>query len=133
VGGLLARGFFRLGFDEAGLEVAADALGEVAPGERDGDPAKVQASATLALAAGEAALRTGDRAAGFDDQPRSRQADGSGLVTHDRGQLGGEIGDWRRVVLRHIGNAEPSPEVDGVDLRGLLGPELRDAAGWRHD
>ena len=63
VGGLLARGFFRLGFDEAGLEVAADALGEVAPGERDGDPAKVQASATLALAAGEAALRTGDRAA----------------------------------------------------------------------
>ena len=63
VGGLLARGFFRLGFDEAGLEVAVDALGAVAPGERDGDPAKVQASATLALAAGEAALRTRDRAA----------------------------------------------------------------------
>lgn len=63
VGGLLARGFFRLGFDEAGFEVAADALGAVAPGERDGDPARVRASATLALAAGEAALRIRDRTA----------------------------------------------------------------------
>lgn len=63
VGGLLARGLFRLGFDEAGLEVAVDALGAVAPGERDGDPARIQASATLALAAGEAALRIRDRPA----------------------------------------------------------------------
>ncbi len=63
VGGLLARGLFRLGFDEAGLEVAMDALAAVAPGERDGDPARMQASATLALAAGEAALRIRDRPA----------------------------------------------------------------------
>jgi hypothetical protein len=60
IGGMLARGFFRLGFDEAGLEVASEALEAFVPGQPGADPAQSRACASLSLAAGEAALRAGD-------------------------------------------------------------------------
>ena len=61
VGAALARSLFRLGFDEAGLEVAAVALAvpaeSVAEQRGDGIDAASRAAAQLALESGEAALR----------------------------------------------------------------------------
>lgn len=69
IGGALARSLFRLGFDEAGLEVASVAL--EAPVERvaaqrgDGRDAAERAAAALSYEAGEAALRSGRPDAAF--------------------------------------------------------------------
>ncbi|RLS22538.1 MAG: hypothetical protein DWH71_02480, partial [Planctomycetota bacterium] len=61
IGAALARSLFRLGFDEAGLEVAAVALAvpaeSVAEQRGDGIDAASRAAAQLALESGEAALR----------------------------------------------------------------------------
>ena len=61
IGSALARSLFRLGFDEAGLEVATVALAvpeeSVAEQRGDGIDAASRAAAQLALEAGEAALR----------------------------------------------------------------------------
>lgn len=61
IGAALARSLFRLGFDEAGLEVATVALAvpadSVAAQRGDGIDAASRAAAQLALEAGEAALR----------------------------------------------------------------------------
>ena len=62
IGGALARSLFRLGFDEAGLEVASVALDapveQVAAQRGDGRDAAERAAAALAYEAGEAALRS---------------------------------------------------------------------------
>ena len=60
IGGALARSLFRLGFDEAGVEVSMGALGNEAPpaGSRGIDAAS-RSEAQLALEAGEASLRCG--------------------------------------------------------------------------
>ena len=61
IGAALARSLFRLGFDEAGIEVATVALAvpaeSVAEQRGDGIDAASRAAAQLALEAGEAALR----------------------------------------------------------------------------
>ena len=60
IGGALARGLFRLGFDEAGVEVSIGALGnDAAPVADRGIDAASRAEAQLALEAGEASLRCG--------------------------------------------------------------------------
>ena len=63
IGGALARSLLRLGFDEAGLEVASVALEapveQVAAQRGDGRDAAERAAAALSFEAGEAALRCG--------------------------------------------------------------------------
>ena len=69
IGGALARSLFRLGFDEAGLEVAAIALEapveQVAAQRGDGRDAAERSAAALSFEAGEAALRGGRPEAAF--------------------------------------------------------------------
>jgi tetratricopeptide (TPR) repeat protein len=60
IGGALARSLFRLGFDEAGVEVSMGALGnDPGPAPGRGIDAAARSEAQLALEAGEASLRCG--------------------------------------------------------------------------
>ena len=64
---------------------------------------------------------------------RSRQPDGSGLVAHDGGQLGSQIGHRRRIILRQIRNAESTAQVDDRHLRCLLDAEFGDHVAQKTD
>ena len=77
--------------------------------------------------------RSGDGAAGFDDQPGNRQTDGRRFVAHDGAQLGGEFAHRRRVVGRQIRDTQAATEIDGRDLRGLVDPELGDDVAQQAD
>ncbi len=77
--------------------------------------------------------RPGDGAAGFDREGRGRQARERGLVADDVVELRREIGDRRRVVARHVRDAEAAAEVDDVHLRGLVDAELGDDVAQQTD